>query len=91
MPWEMVLPEQSTVPWVSLESCGERWLSGIPVHYPFLPVPASPMALKKGAGGELGLLKEQDLERISVVSLVPKGESSESFQLLSEPLWLLRH
>lgn len=66
--------------WVSLEGCSECWQSGIPKHHSFLPVLASP-----GAGGELGLLKEQDLERMCVVSLVPKKESSESFQMLSEP------
>lgn len=47
------------------------------------------MALKKGAGGELELLKEQDLKRICVVSLGSKEEGSESFQLLSAPFQLL--
>lgn len=60
------------------------------MHHSFLPVLAAAVALKKGAGGDLGLLKERDLERICVVSLGPKKESSESFQMVSEPLWLLR-
>lgn len=77
MPWEMVLSEQSTLAWVSL--------SEIPTHPSFLPALASPLALKKGAGGELGLLKEQHLEKMCVVSPVPKEESSDSLQIL----WLL--
>lgn len=69
--------------WVSLQGCAGHLLSGIPMLCSFLPVLASPVALKKGAGCELGLL-EQDLERMYVVSLAPNEESSES-QKLSEP------
>lgn len=71
--------------WVSVEGCGEHWLSRIPTHPPFLPALPFPVALKKGAGGELGLLKEQDLEKRCVFSLATKEEGSESFQMLSQP------
>lgn len=57
MPWQMVLLEQSAMAWVSLEGGDEHVLYGIPMHHSHLPVFASPMALRKGAGGGLGLLK----------------------------------
>lgn len=71
------------VAWVSLEGGDKCWLCGIPMHHSHLPALASPMALRKGAGGGPGLLKGQDLEKTHVVPPLLKEEGSESFQMLS--------
>lgn len=61
------------------------------MHHSRLTVLTAPVALRKGAGRELGLLKAQDFEKM--VSLVLEEEGGESFQMpspTSKPLLLLR-